>query len=198
MSPRSAFNDLPDIAAVNAECFGYGRKRRSAIMKAPDLQNVGRAELPSRDDIPILARAANATAATLPTPLLSHVFRVFLGRSRKQVGWIHARRIVASVADKHPVWNRSVMNFPRHPMGINSLSAFAAPVDHSIARLEATPRPFPTRLGARWDNISPKTGLKWYWFGSHLSLLAAWLVRGGAPLRTARHPGFLHQIIGFS
>jgi hypothetical protein len=46
-----------------------------------------------------------------------HVVRVIRRRPQEQVRRVHARRVVAVVADVHPIGDRAVREFPGHPVG---------------------------------------------------------------------------------
>lgn len=57
-----------------------------------------------------------ASAPKLVPALRSHIVHVLLGSSSEQMIGAHAQRIVATVKQPHPVWNRPICDFPRNSM----------------------------------------------------------------------------------
>lgn len=125
-----------------------------------------------------------------PSSFFSHVLCVVLRRAQEQMIGIHARRIVASVADEKARQNRAVMELIGYPMRVDRVSP-ASFVNHPISVFEPASLPFPALIGLPTRNLSPKSNFDGYSFHSQLGLLAARAVRVGGLWERVADPSIL-------
>lgn len=85
--------------------------------------------------------------------LFYHVIRVLFGASGKQMGNVAAKRLVASMADKHPLGDRAVSQNIRKSMG-SDVPSYCAEIAVPVSELGSCPQP--TIVGAGSSYILPK------------------------------------------
>jgi hypothetical protein len=98
-----------------------------------------------------------ASGATLLTLLANHVVDVVLTRTKEQMVWVDARRIVAAVAHEHPIRDRTVRHFPANAMGQEHPAGPTAATELPVAVLIAAGGPKPT--AARAIHFGPESVL---------------------------------------
>jgi hypothetical protein len=148
MRPSLALNQIPDGGPTNAIfggklTFQYATHRVSL----PNMHNqfIGQFGV----------RLTNAAPLAALCNLIRHV--VGLG-SKKQMGRIHTRSIVALVTDKHPFGDGAMMEFVAHAVRNIILVAMA----HMAVTARLCALPFPAFVWLSFGNIFPKGFLKGY------------------------------------
>ena len=112
VSPRSPTNDVPNIGWGNAVSRREFQLHDAAARpRGPDFENLLLLQLGRAAPRALLKFVARHPRRNVP-PLLHHVSRVVGVRPEEQVRRVHARRIVAAMADEQAGRNDSVGKFP--------------------------------------------------------------------------------------
>jgi hypothetical protein len=93
--------------------------------------------------------------------------RVVYVRPKKQMGRVHARRVVALMTNKHSIRNGTVGDLPRKPVRTDCLASTSRHAKNPIAILFFGARPKPTRVRVASANVSPESDLDWFGFPAH-------------------------------
>lgn len=87
-----------------------------------------------------------------------HISDIIESSSGVQMARITAGGIVAMMKNPQPVWNRSIMNLPRHPMRSAGLSITVCS-NGSVPELSSRPLPLPTLINFPSSYTHPETRL---------------------------------------
>lgn len=82
--------------------------------------------------------------------LMRSVLQIIFGCAQPEVIKIHANNIVSTgtvVKNLKPIWNRSLVNHPRTPMGLDVPSKRTSPGNATVTTSESTSRPKPAGIG---------------------------------------------------
>jgi hypothetical protein len=96
------------------------------------------------------------------------VHGVFLARPEKQMSWIYAWRIVTVMANKNPIWDRAIGDFPGNTMGAKFRIAISPNPNLAVSvnipltdpwntavfihLTDMLPKPICKRSGSRWSS----------------------------------------------
>lgn len=145
MLPSLAVNDIGNGRRTDIVLLGKGCHGDAALsVTAPYLNNLFVGEF----------RMWMRFAALLPI-LGNFVCHVVSTRTKKEMGWIAARRIVARVANDKAIWNWAKCQFVGKAVRNGSLSA-TTDMDISVAEVARTALPLPTIVGAEYLHLRPE------------------------------------------
>lgn len=85
-----------------------------------------------------------------------HILHVVRFRAQKQMGWINARWIVATMEYAHPVWNWTVVNRPRKTVGV-LFSTWIAASEQTVTHIIPSSDPNPAFSRNLTCYLFPKT-----------------------------------------
>lgn len=143
-TPRQDMTRDRALANVKLSCQRFLRNTTSGVEIA-DLLDSSRCKF----RLGSVGPAQNATpryCSARCLPVLRNLICHVRGRSsEKQVIWPNTRRVVAMMADKSTVWDRTVVQFPRQAM-CAAIVGLTAQADDPVAVLVPKPRPQPATL----------------------------------------------------
>ncbi len=151
--PRQAFEDASDGVPTYSISKRQGSSARPALVHLPQLAHIIVGKLRPRLFLPNLP----TTLASRVSAFANHISGVLRRGTEKQVGRIHARRIVATrtvVADKHSFRDRAIMDRIRQTVCEPSDPAIR---NYPITSLKPLPCPQPTAIG--FAHPSPKVSV---------------------------------------
>ncbi len=116
----------------------------------------------------VLFTSGASLAAFKVAAFLYHVYGVVVRCAKKQMGRIHARRIVASMTHIHAFGYGAVMDFPRQAMGTNN-ALLPANTENTITTVRLCTGPNPT--GIRLLDILPEAFSQGSNFSCHVTMI---------------------------
>lgn len=143
MTPDKSLDDLFDGRSANAK---HARERSRSV--AADPVSIQRSNPPH---LRFSQARFGVLLAFCLTAFLLPVCHIVINSPQKQMSGIDTERIVAMMANQHPVGNWPEMDFPRETMGFDASSGIT---EHPIAFLGST-SPAPTDAASRmlWSNL---------------------------------------------
>lgn len=153
MLPFSAIRDSENMAWSYSELHGEGLIGNAARRSLPDFINVSLGQ--SCIVVPFAARQGRAWAASCLTAFADFIGSVDGGCAEEEVLRSDAGRIVAVVADEHPIRYWPKMQLPREAMCLNN---FSVDLEPSIS--ETVVRPFEDPASRSLLHVPPETFLR--------------------------------------
>lgn len=155
MFPRFSMNDAPDSMIGNAIHFGYVGLWHTLIRNLANLSNL----IFGHFVHPVMFSVYSRIILSAPA-FLDHIGHVVLVCAQKQMGRIYTFSIVASMANKHTLWNWAACQLIGKPVSASRPGFGNGEVTIPLPVYVA--RPAPTLVGPAFINVRPETFF-WRW-----------------------------------
>lgn len=150
MSPRFPGSDVIDGGSGDVKSQG---ERACAVRGGPNFSD---STIGQFRGMVVRALLGDVSVAAF----FSSIFGIGFGGSQKQMGWIAAGWIIASVQHMQTGWNRAVMYLPRQSVGGLNM-AFAINSERTVSGFLPGGLPLPAIVWAKFLHALPKSLVNW-------------------------------------